>query len=101
MNIFSEIAMGWISMVSVFSILVAPAIIAWCFLCKRLGYDATLGLLMLIPVANVVLFFWLAFSKSPLERRFEDLMGRSKIPIGPTNQPSDVQETGMPRIDVD
>lgn len=44
-------------------------IIACCYLSKRLGYDLYTGLLLIIPVVNVFVFFYWAFKESPNERR--------------------------------
>lgn len=44
-------------------------IIACCYLSKRLGYDSYAGLLLLIPLVNVFVFFYWAFKESPNERR--------------------------------
>jgi hypothetical protein len=42
-------------------------------LAKRLGYDGTTGLLMMIPIVNyIVLAVW-AFTESPNERKIRDL----------------------------
>jgi hypothetical protein len=42
-------------------------------LAKRLGYDGTNGLLMIIPIVNyIVLAVW-AFTESPNERKIRDL----------------------------
>jgi len=46
---------------------------AWCMLAKRLGYDAMAGLLMLIPVANLFVFFYWAFTESPTERKLRSI----------------------------
>lgn len=51
-------------------------IIAWCMIWKRAGYSWALGLLMLVPLANFIVFLILAFSKWPVEREVERLRGR-------------------------
>lgn len=48
-------------------------IIACCYLSKRLGYDLYAGLLLIIPVVNVIVFFYWAFKKSPNERKLDKL----------------------------
>jgi hypothetical protein len=52
---------------SVFSIVVAVK------LAKRLGYDGTIGLLMIIPVVNYVVLAAWAFMESPNERKIREL----------------------------
>ena len=48
-------------------------IIAWCKIAQRLGYDSISGLLMLVPVVNICVFFFWAFKESPNERRIRSL----------------------------
>lgn len=57
----------------VFPALAVVSIIAWCQIAKRLGYDLYAGLLMLIPVVNLLVFFYWAFRESPNERRIQSL----------------------------
>jgi hypothetical protein len=40
-------------------------------ICAKAGYPAWLGALALLPVLNVVLAFFLAFAKWPIERQLE------------------------------
>ncbi|MBV9083547.1 MAG: hypothetical protein JOZ62_12785 [Acidobacteriaceae bacterium] len=47
--------------------LVLP-VIAWWRIFARTGNPGPLGLLMWIPVVNLILVFWLAFSAWPMER---------------------------------
>jgi hypothetical protein len=49
--------------------------LCWATLARRLGYahDAWIGLLMVIPGVNLVVFLWLAFSESPHERQLREL----------------------------
>ncbi len=51
----------------------------WKILSKA-GYAGALSLLMLIPIANIVILFVLAFSKWPIEHRLEELQSRSRNP---------------------
>ena len=41
----------------------------WIRLVGKTGNNQWLGLLMLVPIANLILLIWLAFSEWPLERR--------------------------------
>jgi hypothetical protein len=50
-------------------IVVVPA----CLVCRKAGYPAWLGVAAILPVANIVLLCFLAFSKWPLEQRLEEL----------------------------
>ena len=48
-----------------------------CRICRKAGYPAAAGVLALIPVLNVVLLWFLAFSEWPLEKELVGLRGRS------------------------
>ncbi len=38
-------------------------------ICTKAGYSGWLSLLVLVPIANLVLLYFLAFAEWPLERR--------------------------------
>ena len=38
-------------------------------ICAKAGYSGWLGLLVLVPIANLLLLYFLGFSEWPLERR--------------------------------
>jgi hypothetical protein len=42
-------------------------------ICSKTGYSGALGLLVFVPVANIFLLFFLAFSKWPIEKQIEQL----------------------------
>jgi hypothetical protein len=44
-------------------------VVAWWKILAKTGNPGPLGLLMWVPLLNVVLLFWLAFSQWPIERR--------------------------------
>lgn len=44
-------------------------IVAFCKICSKAGYSWALGLLMLVPLANVILPLYLGFSTWPIERQ--------------------------------
>lgn len=41
----------------------------WVRILGKTGNNQWLGLLMVVPIANIVLMIWLAFSEWPLERK--------------------------------
>jgi len=43
-------------------------IIAFCKIFSKAGFSWVLGLLMLVPIANIVMFFYLAFAEWPIQR---------------------------------
>lgn len=48
-------------------------IVACCMLAKRLGYEQMNGLLLVIPLVNIFVFFYWAFKESPNERKLRKL----------------------------
>jgi len=44
-------------------------------LCAKAGYHPMLGLLLFVPLVNLGVFLFLAFSRWPIERRLRDLGG--------------------------
>ena len=49
-------------------IVTAIVILIWCKLFSKAGYSWALGLLMLVPIANIIMPFVLAFSDWPIRR---------------------------------
>ena len=43
-------------------------IVAFCRIFSKAGFSWVLGLLMLVPIANIVMFFYLAFAEWPIQR---------------------------------
>jgi len=44
----------------------AVLVISWIFICSKAGYSKWLGLLMLVPLVNVIFFLYFAFSRWPI-----------------------------------
>lgn len=65
-----------VAMIAGASALSITFIIACCYLAKRLGYEMSSGLLLLIPVVNLVIFFGWAFRESPNERKLRRALER-------------------------
>ena len=59
-------------------ILAVTLIIAWCHLAKGLGYEQSAGLLLLIPLINLVVLFLWAFTESPNEMKISKLKRTQK-----------------------
>lgn len=57
-----------IFMIPLVLIIVAVKILIFCKIFSRAGYSWALGLLMLVPIANIVMLFVLAFAEWPIER---------------------------------
>jgi len=43
-------------------------VVAFCKIFGKAGYNRALGLLMLVPVANIIMPLYLGFSKWPIEK---------------------------------
>jgi len=56
---------------------VITGIVASCMLARRLGYDQMNGLFLLIPVVNILVFFYWAFRESPNEQQLRMLKQRT------------------------
>ena len=52
-------------------ILPVPAILFW-RICSKTGFPGALGLLVLVPVANLILLCVLAFAEWPIERELRE-----------------------------
>ena len=63
-------------------------IIAFCKICSKAGYHWAMGLLMLIPIANLIMLCILAFGQWPIQRELEALR-RSTMAPPPEGQPHD------------
>jgi hypothetical protein len=49
------------------------AVIIWWRICSKAGYSGVLGLLMLVPLANIILLLVLAFGTWPIEEEVRRL----------------------------
>jgi hypothetical protein len=49
-------------------ILTVIQILAFCKIFSKAGFSWALGLLMLVPIANIIMFFFLAFADWPVHR---------------------------------
>ena len=43
-------------------------IVAFCRIFSKAGFSWALGLLMLVPIANIIMFLFLAFAEWPIQR---------------------------------
>ena len=55
------------------AILTVASVAAWCGIAGRLGYDHAFGLVMIVPVVNLLFFFYWAIAESPNEKRIREL----------------------------
>jgi len=57
-----------IFMIPLVLIIVAVKSLIFCKIFSKAGYSWALGLLMLVPIANIIMLFVLAFAEWPIER---------------------------------
>lgn len=54
---------------------------AYCRICSKAGFSWALGLLMLVPVANIVLPLVLAFGDWPIQKKLRNLQSQQPPPM--------------------
>jgi hypothetical protein len=74
----------WFNPLLLMHILAVPAL--W-HLCRRAGYSSWFSLAMLIPLANVMLLYFLAFAEWPAHPREERTLGSSPTRLPPADEP--------------
>jgi hypothetical protein len=80
----------WLKPLLLVHILCVPAV--W-HLCRRAGYTGWFSLAMLVPLANVVLLYFLAFAEWPTKRAAEQTIGTGgNRTLAPVLEESRVQE---------
>jgi len=47
--------------------------LCWCLIFRKAGWSWAMGLLTLVPIANVVMFLMLAFARWPIRRELDAL----------------------------
>jgi len=60
-------------------ILTVIQILAFCKIFSKAGFSWALGLLMLVPIANIVMFFFLAFADWPVQRELRSYKQQAQI----------------------
>ena len=56
-------------------------VVACCKIFSKAGYGWALGLLMIIPIVNLIMLFVLGFSQWPMQRELELLKQHQKIDL--------------------
>ena len=72
-------------------LVVAVFVISWIFICSKAGYSKWLGLLMLVPLVNVIFFLYFAFARWPI------LRGRQEEAPAPVTAPQQQPAAAPPR----
>jgi hypothetical protein len=66
------------------AIAAAIALLLWGTIFKKAGYSRAVGLLMIIPLVNLITLIWFAVTKWPLEAEVERLrLGAGQPPMPP------------------
>ena len=60
-------------------IIVAVKILVFCKIFSKAGYSWALGLLMLVPIANIIMLFVLAFAEWPIERELHSYKQKNQM----------------------
>ena len=58
------------------AVVIVLSIVVWWRILAKAGYSGAMGLLMFIPIANIIVLLILAFGKWPVEEELERLRGR-------------------------
>lgn len=69
---------------------VLVAVVAFWQIYRKAGHSGALGLLMLVPVVNVVAMLWLAFSEWPIEKRLREARAMAALAVEPAPPAPDV-----------
>lgn len=60
-------------------IIVGIQILVFCKIFSKTGYSWALGLLMLVPIANLIMLFVLAFAEWPIERELRSFKQQGQV----------------------
>lgn len=60
-------------------ITVGIQILVFCKIFSKTGYSWALGLLMLVPIANLIMLFVLAFAEWPIERELRSFKQQGQV----------------------
>ena len=69
----------FIFMIPLVLIIVAVKILVFCKIFSKAGYSWALGLLMLVPIANIIMLFVLAFAEWPIQRELRSYKQQSQV----------------------
>ena len=68
-----------IFLIPVVMIIVAVKILIFCKIFSKAGYSWALGLLMLVPIANIIMLFVLAFAEWLIQRELRSFRQQSQM----------------------
>jgi len=61
-------------------IAVAIKVLIFCKICSKAGYSWALGLLILVPIANIIIAFYIAFADWPIRKEVRQLKQQQAKP---------------------
>ena len=68
-----------IFLIPIVMIIIAVKLLICCRIFSKAGYSWALGLLILVPIANIVIFFVLAFAEWPIQRELRSYKQQSQV----------------------
>ncbi len=72
-------AVFFIFMMLMALVIVAVKILIFCKIFSRAGYSWVLGLLMLVPIANIIMLFVLAFAEWTIQKELRSFRQQSQV----------------------
>lgn len=74
----THVASGFVLLLMMFGIFfgliaVAIKVLIFCRIFSKAGYSWALGLLILVPIANIIMAFYLAFADWPVQKELRQL----------------------------
>lgn len=60
-------------------IIIAVQILVFCKIFSKAGFSWALGLLMFVPIANIIMLFVLAFAEWPIERELRSFRQQNQV----------------------
>jgi hypothetical protein len=77
--------MGLLMVIMVFALIMTIiSIFLWWKIFSKAGYSGALALLMLIPLVNIIMIFFLALAEWPIQKELAQLKSRvNRPPINP------------------
>ncbi len=56
-------------------------IVAWAQIFKKAGYSGAMCILLIIPIINVIVFLWFAFSRWPVQEKVREEGPNNTLPF--------------------
>ena len=81
----SGVAPAFVLLFMIFGIFIglialAIKVLIFCSICSKAGYSWALGLLILVPIANIIIAFYIAFADWPIQKELRHLKQQQAKP---------------------